>query len=104
MPQNLSFEEYLADWLTDVQEGSPSTIELGRRFAHKLITQWLDTSEISDDDLIYCDGTGDGGIDAAYLHRGEKPQSNGDSPVEGDTWYLIQSKYGTAFQGTDTLL
>jgi hypothetical protein len=52
------------------------------------------------DDLVYCDGSGDGGIDLAYLERGETDNEN----VGGDTWYLVQSKYGSSFQGTSTLL
>ncbi len=94
------FTSFLEAWLGDVREGDPSTVELGNRFSRKLITQWLDVEE-GVDDLTYCDGSGDGGIDVAYLHRGEL--SDPDN-IEGDTWYLVQSKYGTAFAGSDTLL
>src|SRR5262249_27413504 len=86
-------------WLAGVRAGSPSAVELGHRFAHKLFTQWRDTSDASDD-LVYCDGPSDGGLDLAYLERGE----TGNGNVTGDTWYLVQSKYGSAFQGTNTLL
>ena len=71
------------------------------RFARKLIVQWLDLDE-STGELIYCDGSGDGGIDVAYLDRGQEDAT--DEGAQGDTWYLIQSKYGKAFQGTPTLL
>lgn len=95
-------KEFISEWLSDVRAGDPSTVELGRRFAQKLVTQWLDVSENSDD-LVYCDGAGDGGIDVAFLDRSETAE--GDEPAPGgDTWYLIQSKYGKAFQGTGTLL
>jgi hypothetical protein len=98
----VSFEAFLDQWLEDVTDGTPCTLELGRRFAHKLLTHWRDADSYSTD-LIYCDGTGDGGIDAAFLDRGDD-----DAPLEGSagghSWYLIQSKYGSAFQGTDTLL
>ena len=99
---DVSFDAFRDNWLGDVKAGTPSTVELGHRFCQKLVTQWLDTDEASMD-LVYCDGTGDGGIDIAFLDRGDE-QGDGESEVQGHTWYLIQSKYGRAFQGTDTLL
>ncbi len=101
------FQDYRNEWLKEIETGDPSNTELGHRFAHKLLTQWLDISEDSDD-LVYCDGAGDGGIDIAYLERGENDSGDllngdGESP-RGDTWFLVQSKYGTAFQGKSTLL
>lgn len=87
-----SFEEYRQEWLIDVRQGEPNTSELGHRFARKLITQWLDVDEAVDD-IVYCDGAGDGGIDIAYLHRADTSDAGTvDSPTEGDVWYLVQSK------------
>lgn len=108
MNDQVEFDAFREQWLEDVRAGNPSTVELGRRFAHKLFTQWRDLADASDD-LVYCDGSGDGGIDLAYLERGETDNENlgGDTDNEndsGDTWYLIQSKYGSSFQGTNTLL
>lgn len=100
---NLSFEEFCEEWLIDIREGNPSTTELGHRFAHKLLSQWLDIGDASDD-LVYCDGAGDGGIDIAYLYRGDGSGGNESEPIEGHTWYLVQSKCGSAFRGTTTLL
>ncbi len=58
-----------------------------------------------DEDLALCDGAGDGGIDIAYLHRADIDDSEqAGQSAEGDTWYLIQSKYGTSFQGADTIV
>ncbi|WP_221416651.1 AIPR family protein [Peribacillus simplex] len=94
-----SLEDFKNEWLIDVTEGAPSTVTLGNRFAQKIISQWLELDTYSDD-IIFCDGTGDGGIDVAYLHKGQ----NSDEEHEGDTWYIVQSKYGSAFQGTNTLL
>ncbi len=68
----------------------------------KVVTQWLDMSETATD-LIYCDGSGDGGIDIAILDTGHDEVTD-DSAVSGHTWYLVQSKYGSAFAGTTTLL
>lgn len=105
---NIGFNDFREEWLSDVREGNPSTVELGYRFARKLLTQWLDiddSSADSSDDIVYCDGCSDGGIDIAYLARAETLTDETTDPLrEGDTWYLVQSKYGTAFQGTDTIL
>lgn len=101
MTQPLTFEAFEHEWLTDILVDNPNTLEKGRRFSRKLIGQWLDFDNESSDDIIYCDGSGDGGIDIAYLLRGDEEEENSN---EGDTWYLVQSKYGKAFQGTNTLL
>ncbi|MBI2856664.1 MAG: AIPR family protein, partial [Chloroflexi bacterium] len=55
-------------------------------------------------DLVYCDGSGDGGIDIAFLDRGDANDDDAGGTVSGDTWYIVQSKYGKAFQGVNTLL
>jgi len=100
MSDQISFEDFRNEWLEDITKGNLSTVALGNNFSRKLITQWLDLDE-SSDDVVYCDGSGDGGIDIACLQRSE----NGDEiSEEGDTWYLIQSKFGSAFSGTGTLL
>lgn len=103
MENCLAFDAFEKEWLEDVTYGNPSTIELGRRFSRKLVTQWLDIPEDIEyqDDLIYCDGTGDGGIDIAYLQRGDEIEDNANG---GDTWYIVQSKYGSSFAGVNTLL
>lgn len=103
MEPQVTFDEYRAEWLGDVQAGNPSTTELGHRFARKLMTQWRDIDDASDD-LIYCDGAGDGGVDIAYLYRGEDADNETSISAEGDTWYLVQSKYGSAFRNSSTLL
>jgi hypothetical protein len=100
MTQSVEFEAFRHEWLEDIVEGNPSAVELGNRFSRKLITQWIDVDE-SSDDIVYCDGSGDGGIDIAFLNRGE---SVDESSEEGDTWYLVQSKYGKAGADSKTLL
>lgn len=100
--ESVSFESFREQWLSDVEKGDPSTVELGRRFAHKLVQQWRDIDD-SSTDLVYCDGAGDGGIDIAYLDRGEDEESS-ENNASGHTWYLVQSKYGSAFRGNATLL
>ena len=94
------FDDFKKDWLKEITNGNPSTVELGNRFSKKLVMQWLDFNEDTDD-IVFCDGSGDGGIDIAYLQRGDISEDNAN---DGDTWYLIQSKYGSAFAGKDTLL
>lgn len=99
MEQQLEWSQFKEEWLADIVQGHPSTVALGNRFAHKLLTQWRDI-EATNADVIYCDGSGDGGIDAAFLEI----DYGTDTSLETHTWYLIQSKYGKAFQGSSTLL
>ena len=94
------FEAFLTSWRESVVAGDPSTVELGRRFAQKIVTQWLDAPE-SGLEIVYCDGAGDGGIDLAVLDIGPEDETTGQP---GHTWYLVQSKHGTAFAGARTLL
>lgn len=102
-PENaVEFGEFRLSWLESVTDGTPSTRELGKRFALKLVTQWLDTSETTAD-FVYCDGAGDGGIDVALLDTGSD-ESSAEADESGHTWYLVQSKYGAAFSGANTLL
>jgi AIPR protein len=101
MVEIVDFEHFKAEWLMDITTGTPSTVQLGQRFAHKIVSQWLDVDDESLD-VTYCDGAGDGGIDIGVLERAG-PVSADEEP-DGDTWYLIQSKYGSAFAGTGTLL
>jgi hypothetical protein len=93
MSNAITYEEFKAQWLNDISnDESLSAVEKGRRFALKLISQWLDFSDDEPEDVFYCDGAGDGGIDFAYLQRDDDPDEDA-----GHTWYVIQSKYGTAF-------
>lgn len=94
----ISYEDFKSQWLEEVLANNPSTVELGNRFSKKIITHWLDNNT---DDIIFCDGSGDGGIDIAYLQREDSKEDNTN---DGDTWYLVQSKHGSAFAGTKTLL
>ena len=102
--QDITFEEFREEWLKEFREGDLSPFEKGQRFAVKLVTQWLGVTD-DDEDLVICDGAGDGGIDIAYLHRADIDDDNQEGQaIEGDTWYLVQSKYGTAFQGHGTII
>lgn len=99
-----TYEQFREEWLDEFQSDDLSSFEKGLRFATKLVTQWLDVTT-DDDDFVICDGSGDGGIDIAYLQRKDDDVDGQDSDaIEGDTWYLVQSKYGTAFSGADTIL
>ncbi len=102
--EEITYAEFCEEWLREFTEADLPPFEKGQRFAFKLVTQWLNVSE-GDDDLVLCDGSGDGGIDIAYLHRADMDENDQDSQSEeGDTWYLIQSKYGTSFQGQETIV
>lgn len=83
-----------------------SPFDKGLRFGVKIITQWLGVTT-DDDDFLISDGAGDGGIDIAYLQRTESdPQETTveSDTLEGDTWYVVQSKYGTSLTGPETIL
>jgi possible abortive infection phage resistance protein len=96
--KNIEYQSFKDEWLKDIKN-AVTTVEKGRTFAIKLVTQWLDNSDLSDN-LIYCDGSRDGGIDIAFLD-----DAADDIDAEnGHTWYLVQSKYGAAFTGANTLL
>ncbi len=84
----VDFEAFLDSWRESVTKDNPSTTELGRRFAQKLVTQWLDASEAGTE-LVYCDGAGDGGIDLAVLDVGSDDEADSQP---GHVWYLVQSK------------
>ena len=100
----VTFEGFCEEWLREFRESDLSSFAKGKGFAFKLVTQCLSVSD-DDEDLVLCDGSGDGGIDIAYLRRADIDNTEQDSQFdEGDTWYLIQSKYGTAFQGQDTII
>ena len=98
-----NYKTFREEWLTEIADADLSPLDKGRRFATKLITQWLEVTT-DDDDFVICDGSGDGGIDVAYLKRPDVDTDSRDSnSEEGDIWYLVQSKYGTAFAGRDTI-
>lgn len=93
----ISLVEFENQWLDEIEADSPSSTAKGHRFAQKILRDWLELdTEMAE--IIYCDGSGDGGIDAAIFIPHDT-----DDGAEGDTWMLVQSKYGSAFRGTDTL-
>ena len=100
-----TYEQFCKEWLDEITNGNLSPFDKGLRFGAKLITQWLGVTT-DDDDFVICDGAGDGGIDIAYLQRADNDseERGNDTTIEGHTWYLVQSKYGTAFSGADTIL
>jgi len=103
MSENLvgnSYDDFKVEWLQSIVAGSPSTTELGHRFSRKILGDWLDFNSETED-IIFCDGAGDGGIDIAFLVLGETLD---DGSQEGNTWYLVQSKHGSAFSGSSTIL
>lgn len=95
----VAYPDFRQAWLDEIEADAPSSTEKGKRFAHKVVSQWLEADDFILD-ITYCDGSGDGGIDVAILERGA---SDDESAPVGDTWYLVQSKYGAAFAGEATL-
>ena len=57
MPENvienqLSYEDFKKEWLKEILENDPSTVELGHRFARKILGDWLDFNAETEDTLI----------------------------------------------------
>ena len=99
----ITYEQFREKWVEDVEAEGLTPLAKGRRFGTKLISEWLGVTT-EDDDFFVCDGRGDGGIDIAYLQRADDDSRSDDSSaIEGDTWYIVQSKYGSAFSGADTI-
>lgn len=102
--EETTFEEFREAWVEDI-EAMESSVDKGREFAIRLASQWLDVDPDSDE-FNFTDGSGDGGIDVAYLHVGdhefedEQGDELGDgrqrNELPGNTWYVFQCKYGTA--------
>lgn len=99
MPE-IAYEDFKTEWLREIISGNPSTTELGHRFSRKILGDWLDFNSETED-IIFCDGAGDGGVDVAFLVLGDMLE---DGNHEGNTWYLVQSKHGSAFSGSSTIL
>jgi len=103
MENSIDYKQFAQEWIAEIDAGNPTSVEKGNRFACKLITQWLNI-EKDDDNITYCDGTADGGIDLAYLEMAEDQTDDKEEIVSGDTWYLVQSKYGSAFKGVSSII
>lgn len=102
MADQTSYHQFRDDWIERALQGASNSKEKGQAFSTKIVRQWLGLSDDEEsDDLIYCDGAGDGGIDLAFLERGE---NSAEGEPEGDAWYLVQSKYGKSFAGENTLI
>ena len=96
--EKITFDAFKREWLHEILEGNPSTVEKGARFATKLFSQWQNIEDNTS--FIYCDGCNDGGIDIAY----QKAIQDEQGDTLGKTWYIVQSKYGTSYSGTGTLM
>ena len=79
MAMEITFSQFKDEWMQAVRANNPTTVQLGNRFAHKIITQWLDVNPDTDD-IVYCDGDGDGGIDRAI--PGLNPDQRGADIVK----------------------
>lgn len=99
----LDFNSFLHEWMSDLLLDNPSTLLLGQRFAKKVLVQAKDLDPDSLD-MRVLDGSGDGGIDVAYIARGDEAEEEEDKMDRGDNWYLIQGKYGTSFAGNETII
>jgi AIPR protein len=97
-PQKMiTFDDFEEQWLSDIKSGAINTTQLGNRFAQKILRDWMEIDEATAE-IILCDGAGDGGIDAAIFVKSDPAEG-----IEGSTWILVQSKYGTAMGGSSTI-
>ncbi len=93
----ISLEQFESQWLEEIVANNPSTTQLGHRFAEKILRDWHEIDDATAE-IILCDGAGDGGIDAAVFMAEDLNEG-----IEGDTWILVQSKYGSSFSGAETI-
>ena len=105
--EKTTYEAFRSEWIADVEDAQNS-VEKGSQFAIKLAREWLDVDP-AEDDFHFLDGSGDGGIDVAYLQRdpgdlSDVSNQTADNEREGDTWYLFQSKYGSAIKGAEVIV
>ena len=99
----VSYEQFREEWIAEFKDPGLSQLDKGRRFGAKLITQHLGITT-DDEDFYIADGPRDGGIDLAYLQRTDAGDDAQGDDSEGDTWFIVQSKYGTAYEGSKTIL
>ena len=93
----ITLQEFENQWLEEIVAGDPSTTQLGHKFAEKILRDWHEIDS-NTAEVLLCDGAGDGGIDAAVFVAEDLAEG-----IEGDTWILIQSKYGSSFTGSETI-
>lgn len=102
----VGFEEYEAEWLAEIDEGNPSSVEKAERFARRLLEEALEVGaleEFPEDNMYYCDGSNDGGIDLAVLYQLPPVDPGSENDLAQVAWYIFQNKYNSAFAGEPTL-
>ena len=108
MSGKLSFEKFKEEWLKEVLANTSSNTIKGRKFAKKIFNEWSQLSDNNaiiygdqNNEIIYGFGDKDGGVDLGYFSPKDNQEENGP---DGDTWYLIQTIYGKAFEDGNSLL
>ena len=96
MDNKVDYQAFKEHWFSERFDGTESSLLKGRKFAEEIVRQWFDNSDL---ELIICDGSKDGGIDIAFLIGADAEENQ----QEGDIWYVVQGKFGTAFAGRETL-
>ena len=96
-----TYEAFREQWLADHVDPNGTSVQKGTAFATALLSQWQDIED-GTGEIVHCDGAGDGGVDAAVFCPAD-PGEEEDQPTDGDAWYIVQSKYGAAFAGEQTL-
>jgi len=83
----IGLDDFEQQWLEEIVEGQPSTVQLGHRFAQKLLRDWHEI-DASSSEMILCDGAGDGGIDAAVFVKEDLSEGIEGDPLEVIAVYL----------------
>jgi len=101
----MGYDEFEAAWLEEFGALTSPT-EKGKKFLEKFIYDWLSPTDAMLADAFFSDGAGDGGIDFAILQSNEdidEKEITEEGETPGDQWFVVQSKYGEAYRGANTL-
>ena len=93
----ISYDLFEQQWLEDIVSGDPSPTDLGNRFVEKILRDWHEIDSATAE-IILCDGAGDGGIDAVVFNKEDIEEG-----IEGDSWMIVQGKYGSSYSGLETI-
>lgn len=93
----ISYNLFEQQWLEDIVSDDPSPTELGNRFVEKILRDWHEIDSATAE-IILCDGAGDGGIDAVVFNKEDIEEG-----IEGDSWMIVQGKYGSSYSGLETI-
>jgi hypothetical protein len=95
-----SYEIFKKTWLDEIYNEKDSDVISGRKFAEKLISEWLGNDYNRDSDKIYGFNNRDGGIDFVYF----SPDDGEENGQVGNIWYILLTEYSKAFSSNSSLI